>query len=163
MNLSLDQIVNGAIDKKALERQRKIIARHDYTNPKKVVEPINSNISEELVGAPVGLPIAALIDYVNKWVSESALRKKDDVTTMAYLKERIQTFFEEETLKKYIKELDKVAIMRIAEKHQKLGSSIKSYIKEQNEDALEGMVKYFLKMTKEERRETMKLIRGESK
>jgi hypothetical protein len=162
MNLNLDQIVNGAIDKRALAEQKKIIARHDYTNPKKVADPIGPSISEDLVGVPVGVPIAALIDYVNGWFSESALRRKDDVTTIAYLKERIQTFFEEESLKR-VKDLDKVAIMKITERHQKLGSLIKAYINEQTEDTLEAMAKYFLKMKKEDRKETMKIISGVDK
>ena len=161
MNLNLDQIVN--IDKKALERQKKIVARHDYTNPKKPVEPVNSSISEEVVGAPLGLPIAALIDYVDRWLSESALRRRDDVTTMAYLNERIKTFFEEESLKKHVKGLDKVALMKIAERHQKLGKLIRSYLGEQTEDTLESMSKYFLKMSKEDRKETVKIIGGRDK
>jgi hypothetical protein len=165
MNLSLEKIMTDATDKDAVKRAKKI---QQATKSAAEIEAISElDESVEMAGmsaAVIGHAIVSLTAIVALWMQRIRTPdKKKDISTLSYLKDYIKLQFEKGKVKREVKNIDKVDLMNVVKKHSaKLGALIRNYLKEPNDNDLEGMAKYFLKMSKEDRHEALKLVKGEN-
>jgi hypothetical protein len=125
-------------------------------------ETTNPEIANSFTTAAIGYPLGALFGFIFESNTRTKLAKEKDVTATAYLIDELKTFFQEGKLDKYLKGFSKETITQMTKKHKELADSMRRYIHKPSNHELYEIAGYLQRMSEEEQKEAMNMIKGKS-